>query len=208
MCSQWTSVNIWVCSWQTKKHRIKGKKRLHVNRLPYVEWFWASSGPLESHLTKKKRRRRKKTHWCIYRKMRPHNTLFGERIIMEPRCSGACVPVFWLTLSKQAGRGMNQGGDTGLTLWNRQPALSRHTHPLLTRTQLEEWCNVECVVLAVWRGAAGFHRGVWEDRLDFRPQAGHLFFEVQNEEVFAKQKGPILVSTEQTELSVSIQRFL
>lgn len=120
----------------TETHRIKARRDFMSTRLPYLEWFWASSGPLESHQTKKKRRRRKKTHWCIYRKMRPHNTLFGERIIMEPRCSGACVPVFWFTLSKQAGPGMNQGGDTGLALWNtdRLHSLTIHTLCLQERS--------------------------------------------------------------------------
>lgn len=76
------------------------------------------------------RRRRKKTHRCIYRKMRPHNTHFGERIIKEPRCAGARVPVFWLTLCKQAGPRMNQGWDAGLTPWHthRETALASHAH--------------------------------------------------------------------------------
>lgn len=73
--------------------------------------------PLREPPSQQKRRRRE-SHRCIYRKTRPHNTRFGERIIKEPRCAGACVPVFWLTLCKQASPRMNQRWDAGPTPWH------------------------------------------------------------------------------------------
>lgn len=95
-------------------------------------------------------RRRKKTHWCIYRKMRPHNTLFGERIIKELRCAGARVPVFWLTLCKQAGPRMNQGWGAGLTLDTlavRLHLLLVHTHP---------FAHEDIAVIWGWKNVAMF----------------------------------------------------
>lgn len=169
------------------------------------------------------RRRRKKTHWCIYRKMRPHNILFGERIIKEPRCAGACVPVFWLTLCKQAGPRMNQGWDEGLTPWHthRETALAFHAHSPLAHEEtavVSEWRNGAmfwvrhpfCLTLGcgvVGGGSCFFFfcsYYIWEDRLDNSLLAGRLQFDIQDEEVFAKQKRQILFSTEQTGLSVSI----
>lgn len=87
------------------------------------------------------KRRRRESHRCIYRKTRPHNTRFGERIIKEPRCAGARVPVFWLTLCKQAGPRMNQRWDAGPTPWHAHresvPAAFSCTLTILaTRTEL------------------------------------------------------------------------
>lgn len=105
--------------------------------------------------------------------MRPHNTLFGERIIKEPRCAGAGVPVFWLTLCEQAGPRMNQGWDAGLTPWHTR----RETE--LTSLADSPFAHVdttwrmgqysEFVVPAVWFWVAG---GVWGDRLE-RQTAGY-----------------------------------
>lgn len=165
--------------------------------------------------SQERRRRRKKTHRCIYRKMRPHNTLFGERIIKERRCAGACVPVFWLTLCEQAGPRMNQEWDAGLTRWHTETALAFDTHSLLMRTllQVDSGRMGQCSEVAthsVWLWVVGgWWSGdsfcyIWEERLDISLLTGHLRFDIQDEEVFAKQKGQVLFSAEQTGLSISI----
>lgn len=75
----------------------------------------------------------------------------------------------------------------------------------------EEWGNIlSLLALQFDFGVAGVTTGVleetdWRDRLQ---AAGHLLLEKQYEEVFAKQKRPILISAEQTRLSISSQRFL
>lgn len=198
-------------------HGIAGMQTLQLELLGLscidAEWFWASSGPTESHLAKRGGGGEKKTHGCIYRKMRPHNTLFGERIIKEPRCAGARVPVFWLTLCKQAGPRMNQGWDAGPTLWHthrkRLHLLFMHTHPLLMRRLL--WFQergmgqyFEFVTFCLWLWVVGFFFFFYI----ILEKTGHRVSDIQDEEVFAKQKGQILFSTEQTRLSVSSQRFL
>lgn len=119
----------------------------------------------------RERRRRKKTHRCIYRKMRPHNTRFGERIIKEPWCAGARVPVFWLTLCKQAGPRMNQRWDAGLTPWHthRETALLLvHTHLFLTRTllRLRGGGMGQCfdfLILSAWPGVAETSQEIFTD---------------------------------------------
>lgn len=51
----------------------------------------------------------------------------------------------FLINTEQTGWSWDESGRRYRTnsLKHRQTALSRHTHPLLTRTQLEKWCNVE-----------------------------------------------------------------
>lgn len=105
--------------------------------------------------------------------MRPHNTLFGERIIKEPRCAGACVPVFWLTLWEQAGPRRNQGWDAGLTPWHtrREASLAdspfAHVDTTWRMGQYSEfWWHCSLIL-----GCQGNHGGVWRDRLE-RQTAG------------------------------------
>lgn len=82
--------------------------------------------------------------------MRPHNALFGERIIKERRCAGARVPVFWLTLCKQTGPGMNQGWGAGLTPW--------HTHweTALASRANSPFAHEDTAEALVWKNGAMF----------------------------------------------------
>lgn len=112
--------------------------------------------------------------------MRPHNTLFGERIIQEPRCAGACVPVFWLTLWEQAGPKMNQGWDAGLTPSHTRGeaafallADSPFAH-VDTTWRMRQYS--EFIGTTVWFWVAGvttavFEETDWRDRLQ---ATGHL----------------------------------
>lgn len=145
-------LNISACS-HTGTRRIPGKQtlqlaliRLPLHRRRVILGQERSLGEPPS----RERRRRKKTHWCIYRKMRPHNTLFGERIIKEARCAGARVPVFWLTLCRHAGPRMNQGWDAGITPWHtrRETALASCAH--------SPFAHEDTAVASRWKNGAMF----------------------------------------------------
>lgn len=174
--------------------------------------------PLREPPSQQKRRRRE-SHRCIYRKTRPHNTRFGERIIKEPRCAGARVPVFWLTLCKQAGPRMNQRWDAGPTPWHARtesaPAAFLCTLTFLPkRTELElggykDGAKVltpsfpHFDPVSVGLSEETLADIFWEHTLDFRVQAACSLCKTQDEEVFAKQKRPVLLSAEQMGLEVS-----
>lgn len=116
--------------------------QLVLIRLPCndAERFWARSGPSESHLAKRGGIR----HCGVFiAKWGLTTAFFGERIIKELRCAGACVPVFWLPVCKLASLRMNQG----LTPW--------HT---LRETALPVQCTL---TLCSWRSCCAFRVEEW-----------------------------------------------